>query len=73
MSIKRLNSTVFIRLILFAVAVATLYPVLFIVFTSLKTTDEFYGALWSIPSRFTAPEVRQRSFKFGRASRAAEN
>ncbi len=46
------DSTLCIRLILLAMAVATLYPVLFTVFTSLKTPDEFYGNLWSIPSHF---------------------
>ncbi|MGO4543064.1 carbohydrate ABC transporter permease [Paenibacillus sp. 2TAB19] len=33
-------------------ALATLYPVLFVVFTSLKSSEEFYGNLWSIPSQF---------------------
>ncbi len=52
MSIRRVNSTLLIRLVLILFAAVTLYPVLFVVFTSLKTTDEFYGALWSIPRGF---------------------
>ncbi|MCA0755821.1 carbohydrate ABC transporter permease [Paenibacillus sp. N4] len=52
MNIRRLDSTLFIRLALLVMAVVTLYPVLFIVFTSLKTSEEFYGNLWSIPNQF---------------------
>lgn len=52
MSIKRWDSALLIRIILFMLAALTLYPVLFTVFTSLKTSDEFYSNLWSIPSQF---------------------
>jgi len=52
MSIRRLDSTLFLRIALFVMAAVTLYPVLFIVFTSLKTSEELYSNLWSIPSRF---------------------
>lgn len=52
MSIRRLDSTLFIRLALLVMAAVTLYPVLFIIFTSLKTSEEFYGNLWSLPGQF---------------------
>lgn len=51
MSIKRWNSASIIRLILIVFAAVNIYPVLFTVFTSLKTTDEFYSNLWSFPSK----------------------
>lgn len=52
MNIKRFDSTLFIRITLIVMAAGTLYPVLFLLFTSLKSPDELFGNLWSIPTRF---------------------
>jgi len=39
------------RLIVIAVIVSIIYPILFVVLTSLKTTKEFYSNVWGIPQQ----------------------
>ncbi|MFD0695936.1 carbohydrate ABC transporter permease [Paenibacillus sp. GCM10027628] len=65
MSIRSWNSTLIIRLILIVFAAVNIYPVLFTVFTSLKTTEEFYSNLWSFPSQIHLENYIQ-AFKVGR-------
>jgi raffinose/stachyose/melibiose transport system permease protein len=65
MSTNSWNSTLIIRLILIVFAAANVYPVLFTVFTSLKTTEEFYSNLWSFPSQIHWENYIE-AFKVGR-------
>lgn len=59
MSIRKRDSAPLFRLILALLAAANLYPVLFTVFTSLKTTEEFYLNLWSLPRKFNLANYQQ--------------
>jgi ABC-type glycerol-3-phosphate transport system permease component len=40
------------RILLIVLVVINIYPLLFTLITSLKTADEFYGDIWSLPSHF---------------------
>jgi len=40
-----------IRIFLIVLVGINLYPILFTFFTSLKTTEDFYGNIWSLPDR----------------------
>lgn len=64
MSINKLNSSVFFRIILIILAVLYIYPVIFTFFTSLKTTEEFYSSLWALPSRLNFDNYIE-AFKVG--------
>lgn len=65
MSIRRRDATSIIRLILIVFSAVNIYPVLFTIFTSLKTSDEFYSNLWSLPNRFHFENYIE-AFKVGR-------
>jgi ABC-type glycerol-3-phosphate transport system permease component len=54
-----------IRIILVVLAALYIYPVLFTLFTSLKTTDEFYSNLWALPNRLNFQNYAQ-AFDVGR-------
>ncbi|MEH7096485.1 carbohydrate ABC transporter permease [Neobacillus vireti] len=64
MSIRSWNSTMFIRLSLIIFATVNIYPVLFTISTSFKTTEEFYSNLWSFPTKFHI-ENYVEAFKVG--------
>ncbi|ULT54893.1 carbohydrate ABC transporter permease [Neobacillus drentensis] len=64
MNTRRENSPIFIRLSLIIFAVVNIYPVLFTISTSFKTTEEFYSNLWSLPTKFHT-ENYVEAFKVG--------
>jgi len=65
MSIKRWGSAALIRLMLILMAFVTIYPVLFTLITSFKTSDEFYSNLWALPSQINIENYIE-AFKVGK-------
>jgi len=54
-----------IRILLILMSAIGLYPIVFTFFTSLKSTEEFYSNLWSLPSRLSFENYVQ-AFDVGR-------
>ena len=54
---KKINTPEFVgmtimRIFMILLSVCSLYPILFILFTSMKSRNEFYQSVWALPSRF---------------------
>ena len=49
---KNVRLNVFIRAVLILLALITLFPMIFVLLTSVKTTGEFYKNIWLLPSEF---------------------
>ena len=49
---KKQRLLILIRVILIIFVILTIYPMIFVLLTSMKTTNEFYNNIWLLPKRF---------------------
>ncbi|XID94622.1 carbohydrate ABC transporter permease [Paenibacillaceae bacterium WGS1546] len=65
MNIRVWNSGVWMRSVLVCLTIVNLYPLLFTIMTSLKTSDEFFSDIWAFPRSFLIDNYKQ-AFEVGR-------
>lgn len=65
MSTSNRSSKWIARLVLVLISIAYVYPLLFTIFTSLKTSDELFSNLWSFPKAFRFENYAE-AFRVGR-------
>ncbi|MFC5403282.1 carbohydrate ABC transporter permease [Cohnella soli] len=65
MNIRKGDSGLLIRLFLVSFTIVNIYPLLFTLFTSFKTSEEFFADIWALPQKWSFDNYSQ-AFEVGR-------